>query len=428
MDIQNSPAAYRNRVAMGAAAVTAGLSGVAGVLWPSPLAGLFLMIMTFLRAPEVLGFFIGGGLYLTGRALNLGQQELFFLNIGSFLCPMYFLLLFLLLRRRLPASTAVFGCWEFWAALGLGLWMLLRLPDSLSVEYGLQKIKYYVANNLVSFFGPVLAAAVWGAPGLHRFLRGVFLGGLALLIYFWVSQSYLDLPLNPYAVLNFSPIGLSRLLGLFVLLLIFGSMVSLGVPFRLLLAGAAGAAMILLNARGPALALVIALFFGGSGLAGGRFRPLPLLAILLLILLAVHISNSFWFSPGFFSIDDTGRISLYQAALEEIRQNPLAGAGTGSFAGLSPVPEAPYPHNLFLEAAVEWGLPGLALCLLLVLAPLLRLMSGKKRARGTSLAGAFLVFCLVNAMFSGDINGNFPLWLASGVAASLTVVAAEEHP
>jgi O-antigen ligase len=340
---------------------------------------------------------------------------------------MSILVVFLLYKRRVCALTAVFRLWEFWAMLGLGLLMLIRLPDSLLMEYGVQKTKYYLVNNMVFFFGPVLASAVWGRPGLHRFLRGVFLGGLALTVYFWLSGSYLDLSLNIYAVLNFNPIELSRLIGLFILLVVIGKVIIIPDPFALSMAVAAGAAMILLNARGPALALVIALLSGGLMEGRWKFRLLPLLAVPLLIILAVFISSNYWFSQGFFSIEDNGRWQLYQAALAAFAQNPVTGAGTGSYACISPVPGISYPHNLFLESAVELGLPGLALSLLFVFAPLARLVLWRKKAKEIALAVSLLVFCLVNSMLSGDIPGNYTLWLAAGVAASLAVIAAEEY-
>lgn len=413
-------------------ALTAALTGItvgtAGAKYPFSLFCVLLGSLSFLWAPEVLGFFSCGGLYLAGRSVSLGLNELFVLNVGSFLLPLYFLVLFLLLRRRAGALAGLFRCGEFWAVLGLGLLLLLRLPDSLFPEYGWQKVKYYAVNNLVCFFAPVLAAAAWGASGLYRFLKGVFFGGLALTAYFWLSKSFLDLPFNPYAVLNFNPIGLSRLMGLFVILVLLWNAGFLRLPLKIFLAGAAGAAMILLDARGPALALIAALAAAASGLPGGRRRLLPLLAMPLFLMLAVYICTNFWFSSGFFSLADSGRLTIYLAALAELAGGSLLGAGTGSFASLSPVPGVIYPHNLFLETAVELGLPGLVLSLLLVLAPLARLKAGAKKGGDLAPAGALLVFGLINAMLSSDINGYFILWLAAGVAASLAVLPQEESP
>jgi len=410
------------------AALTAGaLAGVAGIRWPVLVAGGLLMFITCPLAPEMLGFFTGGGLYLAGRTLDIGREALFYLNAGAFLLPIFLLVIYLLCKRRADALAAVFGLWELWAVLGLGLLMLVRLPDSLFGEYGAEKIKYYLVNNIVIFFSPLLASAVWGNPGLYRYLKGVFLGGLALTVYFWVSKSYLDLPLNIYAVLNFNPIELSRLFGLFILLAVVGRVFAVPQPLALFPAAAAGAAMLLLDARGPALALVLALLCGGIAAGRRAFRLLPALVVPLFILLAVYVSSHYWFSPDFFSLADNGRRQLYQAALTAFGQNPVLGAGTGSFAGISPEPGINYPHNLFLESAAELGLPGLALSLMFVLAPLGRLVFRQKKTKETALAVSLLVFCLVNAMLSGDIPGNYLLWLAAGVAASLAITDPERR-
>lgn len=423
---KNSPHLPKNCPQLLMAALTVGtLAGMAGVRWPVLMTGSFLVFLTCPLAPEVLGFFTGGGLYLVGRTLDIGHEALLYFNAGAFLLPIFSLVVRLLYKKRAYALTAVFGLWELWAMLGLGLLMLVRLPDSLFEEYGAQKIKYYLVNNAVSFFSPVLASAVWGKTGLCRFLKGVFLGGLALTMYFWVSKSYLDLPLNIYAVLNFNPIELSRLIGLFILLLVIGRGVAVPHPLTLFLVTAASAAMILLGARGPALALVIALLCGGIVASRREFRLLPALVVSLFVLIAVYVSSHYWFSPDFFSLADNGRWQLYQAALTAFGQNPVMGAGTGSFAGISPEPGIYYPHNLFLESAAELGFPGLALSLMFVFAPLARLVLWRKKTKGTALAVSLLVFCLLNAMLSGDIPGNYLLWLAAGVAASLAMTDPE---
>ena len=404
----------------------AGLAaGIAGGQWPLAIAGGGLAAVTFFLAPEMLGFVFGGGLYLMARTIDLGAGELYLLNVGSFLLPLYFMIVFVLLRKRAGTLARLLRCWEFWAVSGLWLLLLAGLPGSLDADYGLQKVKYYLANNLVCFFGPVLASAAWGKRGLHRFLKGVFLGGLALTAYFWISASYLDLPLNIYAVLDFNPIGLSRLVGVFFLLAVCAGFLPLRAPVRLALAVAAGCAMVLLDARGPALALVLALLWAGLVHPDPRFRLFPVLSLLVFILLAALVPLYHWMSPHLFSLDDTGRLGFYHAALAVFAQNPLTGAGTGSFAALAPVEGALYPHNLFLETAAELGVLGLALSVALVFAPWGRLALARRRDGDITLAGALLVYCFVNAMVSGDITTNFLLWLAAGVTASL-VVAREE--
>lgn len=426
MNTQNSQAKPGGRYLFPVTALVGLAAGMVGGKWPLALAGGILAAAAFFLAPEMLGFFTGGGLYLVARTLDLGTPGLLLLNTGSFLLPLYVMFVFVLLRKKADSLVRLLGCWEFWAVLGLGLLLAARLPGSLDAEYGMYKAKYYLVNNMVCFLGPVLAAAAWGSPGLHRLLKGVFLGGLALTVYFWLSASYTELPFNTYAVLNFNPIGLSRMVGMFLLLAVCARFLPLTTPVRLALVLVGGSAMVLFDARGPVVALVLALLW--AGLAQARWKPgwLPLLALVFFMVLAVLISLFHWVPIDLFSLDDTGRLQFYRAALDAFIQSPLAGVGTGSFAGLAPVAGVAYPHNLFLELAAELGIAGLVLSLGLVFVPLMRLAFSGQRAADAPLAGALLVYCAVNAMVSGDINGNFPLWLAAGVTASLVMVREDD--
>jgi len=409
-----------------AAALTGLASGMAAGKWPIALAGGILGAIAFFLAPELLGFFTGGGLYLVGRTQDLGTGGLFLLNTGSFLLPLYIMCILVLLRKKAGSLLSLPGCWEFWAVTGIGLLLALRLPGSLDAGYGMEKAKYYLANNMVCFLGPVLATAAWGIRGLHRFLKGAFLGGLGLLVYFWLSASYTELSLNTYAVLNFNPIGLSRMVGICMLLAVCARFLPLAVPVRLALLLAGGGAMALFDARGPVAALALALLWAGLVRPERMTGRLPLLALVFFIVMVGLTAAFHWLPVDLYSLDDTGRLPLYRAALETFVQNPALGAGTGSFAALAPVSGVAYPHNLFLELAAELGVMGLLLSLGLVFIPLARLVLGRHPARDASLAGALMIYCLVNALVSSDVTGNFPLWLAAGVTASLTMAGKDD--
>ncbi|MFA7466643.1 MAG: O-antigen ligase family protein [Desulfotomaculaceae bacterium] len=426
MNTQNLQEKQGSKFIFPAAALAGLVSGTAAGKWPFALAGGILTAAAFFLAPEMLGFFTGGGLYLVARTLDLGTEGLFLLNIGSFLLPLYIMCVLVLLRKKAGSLVSLLGCWELWAVLGLGLLLVVRLPGSLDVGYGMHKAKYYLANNMVCFLGPVLATAAWGIRGLHRLLKGVFLGGLGLTVYFWLSASYTELPFNIYAVLNFNPIGLSRMVGMFMLLAVCARFLPLAVPVRLALILAGGSAMALFDARGPVVALVLAMLWAGLVRPGRKSGWLPLLALVIFMVMLVLISTLHWMPIDLFSLDDTGRLSFYQVALHAFIQNPAVGAGTGSFAALAPASGVAYPHNLFLELAAELGIIGLVLSLGLVFVPLGRLAFSRQQAGDAPLAGALMMYCLANAMVSGDVNGNFLLWLAAGVTASLTMAGKDD--
>ena len=115
---------------------------------------------------------------------------------------------------------------------------------------------------------------------------------------------------------------------------------------------------------------------------------------------------------------DENRAGLWQAAVTQINSHPL-GVGWGGFDSFSP-----YPHNIFLEVAIETGwIVGAIFVSLLALAVV------KLRAAATTpdigILFALLIFALFNAMVSSDINGDRLMWVAAGVGwATLSPLAA----
>jgi len=102
----------------------------------------------------------------------------------------------------------------------------------------------------------------------------------------------------------------------------------------------------------------------------------------------------------------------------------LLGLGTGAFASINPGER--YPHDLFLEVAVELGFLGVVLVGLIVGGGALRLGSVLSRAVGedrghAALASGLFAAALVNALVSTDIPNNHALWLAIGLGVGLSV-------
>jgi O-antigen ligase len=104
------------------------------------------------------------------------------------------------------------------------------------------------------------------------------------------------------------------------------------------------------------------------------------------------------------------------------------GLGPGGYnlsLGYGDAPRGMYPHNIVLEFAAEYGLLGLAAFLFLCGLALRNAVSALRR--GTDRAGlvtgalgfAVLVYCLANAIVSGDINDNRLLFTAIGLCAAL---------
>ena len=113
------------------------------------------------------------------------------------------------------------------------------------------------------------------------------------------------------------------------------------------------------------------------------------------------------------------RLYLYELSLLEAAQNPLFGAGLGRLEAPEAAAGPVYSHNLLLEFASETGAFGLVLhlatMLLVVILAAPYLHAPEARARqDVSIGLMMLVFCYVNAQFSGDIVGNKMLWFFMG--------------
>jgi hypothetical protein len=122
-------------------------------------------------------------------------------------------------------------------------------------------------------------------------------------------------------------------------------------------------------------------------------------------------------------VSSNGRTALWSEAWHTFVSHPLAGIGTGGFAHLDPVER--FPHNLLLEAGAELGIVGVLLVVGIlgygVAAVVRALRTDDDRVRGyAALAAALFAAAIVNALFSGDIETNDPVWLALGLGIGLT--------
>lgn len=117
-----------------------------------------------------------------------------------------------------------------------------------------------------------------------------------------------------------------------------------------------------------------------------------------------------WLSGERDNSTDT-RESMWSISWQNIAWEP-AGIGWGDFANLEDVSGTliKYPHNLFMEVFYEAGWIAGAALLLFVSTSLLRMWK-RSYEPVTAVLFALLLFTLVNAMVSGDINDNRLMWL-----------------
>lgn len=121
------------------------------------------------------------------------------------------------------------------------------------------------------------------------------------------------------------------------------------------------------------------------------------------------------------------RLEFYRAAIDEFPQHPILGIGLGGWStyyyGRD---ERAYPHDIFLEIAVEQGLVGL-LAFGAFLVTIFLAIHGLRKMSGDYFIVLFgaLVLTITAAGFSGNLDDDRILWLWSGMilAASRVVRA-----
>lgn len=134
----------------------------------------------------------------------------------------------------------------------------------------------------------------------------------------------------------------------------------------------------------------------------------------------IDLSNfSFFTGQGQLDMSTRQRLVMYENAYRNYIANPLLGIGTQS--------NASYPHNIFLEVASELGTVGLSLFLLLgwqIYTKVRRLLQQQHNAIlhiVAQLTAISLVYSLIIAQFSGNLQHQRPLWLFVAVIWALPI-------
>jgi tetratricopeptide (TPR) repeat protein len=119
------------------------------------------------------------------------------------------------------------------------------------------------------------------------------------------------------------------------------------------------------------------------------------------------------------------RAELFSRSLYLVTDAPLTGGGLGSFPGLYsryllsiPFFYLPNSHNLFLDVAIEQGIPGGLAFLLLYLASLWIVTGKITEANRTSVFNSIVLFSLVVAVVHGMVDN----YLYNGVGSLLALL------
>lgn len=178
-----------------------------------------------------------------------------------------------------------------------------------------------------------------------------------------------------------------------------------------------GMLAVLAGSRGPviagAVAIVAVIIFSPSM---KKYRGRALLAVIaaggVIVWFATRAGSdglsrivSIFLGEG--DTSTAARQDAWQAGLTQVAKDPM-GIGWGKFAELGL--RHNYPHNLFIEVAVEAGVIVAAAFIIFVLVTFVRGIRVSRDVVSMAIFGLF-IFSLVNAMVSADINGTRLLWV-----------------
>jgi O-antigen ligase len=319
--------------------------------------------------------------------------------------------------------------------------MIVRLGASAAPDYGAQKTELFLAGNVVLVIAGIFVG--WRPEYFKVFMRLTLIVAMAsavVLVAKFVGGSAKSVLPSRFAIsAEEDPISLGRHSADGVLIAMYLAL-SAGRVLRLWAAACLpvlGVALLGAGSRGPVVGLACGVFVLLALAASNRRTRRRLVLVGVGILVAVMvvpelvpnstISRSLSILTGSGSGDaglsSNGRAELWSAAYSAFAAHPLIGIGTGAFASITTTSQL-YPHNLFLEAAVEFGLVGLVLVALFVGDVAARLIRSWRSAAesdrpAVSIVIALLVAAMVNAFFSGALPNNSAVWLWAGVATGL---------
>lgn len=337
----------------------------------------------------------------------------------------------LLRDRYFPAGTVVL----------FGLFLALAFGFSWSgsfSDYATQKSLRLFSLTALAAFAPLLLIRN-DNDRIALVIAVVFLGSLMAALTLLDPGAYGVKARG--TVWNVNPIVLARASGFAVLgLVLFYWHARLSLWQVLLPAAVAMSGLLLSGSRGPLVAVMLAvlastLTLSIRGVPGRRaFLTLFLGGLCTLGALVWLASSNYVMGrrvlrllTGDWLAHDLTRLTLWKEAGLAILEHPF-GLGWGRFSETVAVFHknevlALYPHNIFLEIFVEAGwLAGVAFtCLVCWLLKTSFKKASRNEGVSAHLVFAGLVYWLLCAFFSGDVNDNRPFWMFLAVSLSSIV-------
>lgn len=270
----------------------------------------------------------------------------------------------------------------------LSTWYLIFIPSTIMI-FGCLSIKEKKPDLLISIAKNISLASIFIAGPMFYFGFSIEAG-------------------RDFTIIGIeNSIWFGRYVGITLLILLLTFNGNLNIYYKHLHIYIIILAIILLykaGARGPILGVLVAV-------ALLRLKRTMIVMIslgMLFLLISNEMKISFNLEAILLSMNDFSsivRISHYQYVINQFLDIPLWGYGYGSYGLLYLGDDVVFhPHNLLLEVLFEMGLISLLLLIYMI-------ASSLKQARNSEILKGSLIFMLINSMVSGDIPGNFGLFV-----------------
>lgn len=299
--------------------------------------------------------------------------------------------------------------------------------------YGSEKLDRFYTLTLLAAIAPMFL--VLQEQQLVRFFNALTVLGLGM-----SAAALATLISNPSHLLRVTAFGsntiaLGRAAGAAaVWLVILNSQKRLASPLATVLLLILGVALVASGSRGPLIATVVAAtavyLSPGEQRYARTLRVVAFACVLLGMITAERaalpqgsldrIESLLAGQPGESASD---RAEALRASLARIPSAPL-GIGFGGFTtkiNLWPGSDRQYPHNIIIEILLETGWAAGLYFIWLVILGFRRLLHARWQSHGRFGSDAllgFLIFSLMNALVSGDINDNRLLFTILALALS----------
>lgn len=311
----------------------------------------------------------------------------------------------------------------------MGIWFLLMVYPALNrppTDYSDEKVVFFYTLTVLAAFAPFLLARE--QQDLYRLMNAFAFFNVALVLDA-TKNAASGQELERLTAFGTNTIGLGRGGGfvfLYALILIMEKR-KLGLILFPLLA-LSGVITLFSGSRGPivaALITVVLIYATSRGKLGTRPLRLALYGGVFALILGASISFApkgslarvEHFFEGEYGKSEGYRQAFFERCVDKIPDYPY-GTGFGGFGayidpwnGLG----RQYPHNILLEVFLEMGWICGLYTVLMILWSHAKAWTLSGTARGKALL-AGLIFTMVNAMVSGDLNDNRPFYTFMAMA------------